>query len=430
MMAFVSLSVAAQEGPKIASAKIAMDRGDLVEAKKYTDQADSIIKAKSGAVDPKLVAKHLLYRGDVYNKLYNSSKKFSDLEFAFQAYADLIELEKSKPKYSKIAITESMPGVAASFITEAQTAYDAKDSKLALHLYQSAVDVRAHLGEVDTLTLSFLAALQNEAKNFAEAEKYYKKIIDLDYKGITWTGKLAENDRVATFPDKITLDYYVGLGKASEPTRTPSIDHEYYLQLLNMYLVAAATDKDPKTSAWYTQFDIEVKKAQAKYPTMDDFVKMELQSYIAREKFEEALSNLLASVAVNPSNSLFLYNIGFIYHQKKNDLAKGAEYYDRAIEADPNNTDALYMRGFMFIDASNKFIEKMNALSRSAADQKKYNELEKEKTNELKKAVPFFEKAYQLNPKDRATLEALREVYYKTGRSEDAARIANELKYL
>ncbi len=50
-----------------------------------------------------------------------------------------------------------------------------------------------------------------------------------------------------------------------------------------------------------------------------------------------------------------------------------------------------------------------------------------EKDAELAKALVFFEKAYGINAKDEATLQALREVYYKLGKYDDAKRIMNEI---
>jgi len=45
----------------------------------------------------------------------------------------------------------------------------------------------------------------------------------------------------------------------------------------------------------------------------------------------------------------------------------------------------------------------------------------------LANALVFFEKAYGIDPKDEATLQALREVYYKLGKYDDAKRIMEEM---
>jgi len=79
----------------------------------------------------------------------------------------------------------------------------------------------------------------------------------------------------------------------------------------------------------------------------------------------------------------------------------------------------------MHIDASNVVVEKMNDLPRNA--KKEYDKLNAEKDAELANALVFFEKAYGIDPKDEATLQALREVYYKLGKYDDAKRIMEEM---
>jgi hypothetical protein len=44
--------------------------------------------------------------------------------------------------------------------------------------------------------------------------------------------------------------------------------------------------------------------------------------------------------------------------------------------------------------------------------------------------LSYFERSYAIQPKDSATLEALREVYYKLSRYEDVKRVAAEIAEL
>jgi tetratricopeptide (TPR) repeat protein len=168
--------------------------------------------------------------------------------------------------------------------------------------------------------------------------------------------------------------------------------------------------------------------ARSRFPKNDDLLKMQLQAYLDKEDYDGALSNLEEALVSDPSNALYLYNAGFIYHQKKKDESKGREYYTRAMEADNKYLDAIYMLGLMHIDQSNVVVEKINKLGRS--EKTKYNNYTKEKNDELTKALSFFEKAYVINSKDEATLEALKEVYYKLGKYDDAKRIMSELSEL
>ncbi|MEY2998668.1 MAG: hypothetical protein RLZZ02_477, partial [Bacteroidota bacterium] len=66
----MSISMFAQ-APSVSSAKIAMDRGDLAEAKRYIDEAAGIINDQPVETrNVKLMPKYYAYRGQVYYKLF------------------------------------------------------------------------------------------------------------------------------------------------------------------------------------------------------------------------------------------------------------------------------------------------------------------------------------------------------------------------
>ncbi len=415
----LSISMFAQ-APSVSSAKIAMDRGDLTEAKKYIDEATGIIEAQPAAEqNPKLMPKYYAYRGQVYYKLFQDEAltKPEYLDEAAKSFADCIafEAESKKKRYSKEA-EELLPYIASDYITIAEdNNFNKNNKEAAITAYESAYKLRMQLGTMDTLTLSYIGYLSQDIKNYARAEEVYKSLIQMDFKNIMWTGILLEDGNRYPFPDKKTLDFYITTERAAEPKRSESIAHEFYVQLLWVY---SETDQQEA-------YDALMKVARAKFPSNDNLLKMELQTFLDKEDFDGALANLEEALVSDPKNALYLYNAGFIYHQKKKDAAKGREYYVAAMEADANYLDAVYMLGLMHIDESNVVVEKMNALPRNA--KKEYDKLNGEKDAELAKALVFFEKAYAINAKDEATLQALREVYYKLGKYDDAKRIMEEM---
>ena len=69
------------------------------------------------------------------------------------------------------------------------------------------------------------------------------------------------------------------------------------------------------------------------------------------------------------------------------------------------------MSGVVYYDKGKAALDEMNQLGMSKADQKKYEELKKVKTEQFEKSLPYFEKAYELNPTDLETVKALWETY-------------------
>ncbi len=415
---FAAFAAHAQDGPTISSAKIALNAGDLVEAKKYIDEAKASIDAiASEARNPKLMPKYFLYRGDIYYALFSdpSSKSMETLNEAAAAYGDLLDYETKLGKVKLgVAAQEKLPLLAQAYVQMAEDFnFNQNDKKSAIQAYESAIATRGKLGQLDTTNISYLAYLSAEIGDKVKAEELFKRLIQLDYKGIQWTAVLAEDGKRYPFPDKATLDMYLKLEKASDAQRSESIQVDFYVRLLFMYIEA-------KRSA---DFDLLVAEARTKFPNNDDLLKLELQAYLDREDFKGAISKLEEALIKEPGNPLYLYNAGFLHHQKLKNIPKGIEYYQKAIDSDANYVDAIYMLGLVYIDESNKYVEQINGLPRNAT-QKQFDELDKKKSAELQKSLTFFERAYILNPKDSSTLEALREVYYKLGKYEDVKRIA------
>ena len=423
---FLSFSSIAQ-APSVSSAKIAFDRGDLVEAKKYIDEASAKISGLSeqelneGRI-PKLLPKFYLYRGNIYMALYTSPENTKNeyLDVVKESYNKCIEVEKKtgKKRYSKDAITR-LPGLGSDYVKLAENLnFNEGDKAAAIRAYESAFSIREYVGVLDTMTLSYIGFLSQDNKDFKKAREIYEKLIQLDYKNITWSGILVEDGKRYPFPDKNTLDSYVSSERATDPKRSESTQHEIYIQLL--WVLRELEEIE--------EYDRMLIVARNTFPKNDDLLKMQLQAYLDKEDYDGALSNLEEALTTDTTNALYLYNAGFIYHQKKKDNSKGREYYTRAMEADDKYLDAIYMLGLMHIDQSNVVVEKINKLGRS--EKTKYNKYTKEKNDELAKALTFFEKAYGINSKDEATLEALKEVYYKLGKYDDAKRIMSELSEL
>ena len=421
---FAAFTAQAQDGPTISSAKIALNAGDLVEAKKYIDEAKASIDAiASEARNPKLMPKYFLYRGDIYYALFSdpSSKNMETLNEAAAAYSDLLDYETKLGKIKLgLAAQEKLPLLAQAYVQIAEDYnFNQNDKKSAIQAYESAIATRGKLGQLDTTNISYLAYLSAEVGDKVKAEELFKRLIQLDYKGIQWTAVLAEDGKRYPFPDKATLDMYLKLEKASDAQRSESIQVDFYVRLLFMYIEA-------KRSA---DFDLLVAEARTKFPSNDDLLKLELQAYLDREDFKGAIAKLEEALIKEPGNPLYLYNAGFLHHQKLKNIPKGIEYYQKAIDSDANYVDAIYMLGLVYIDESNKYVEQINGLPRNAT-QKQFDELDKKKNAELQKSLTFFERAYVLNPKDSSTLEALREVYYKLGKYEDVKRIAAAISEL
>ena len=274
----LSLSSAAQ-APSVSSAKIAFDRGDLVEAKKYIDEASAKISGLSeqelneGRI-PKLLPKFYLYRGNIYMALYTSPENTKNeyLDVVKESYNKCIEVEKKtgKKRYSKDAITR-LPGLGSDYVKLAENLnFNEGDKAGAIKAYESAFSIREYVGVLDTMTLSYIGFLSQDNKDFKKAREIYEKLIQLDYKNITWSGILVEDGKRYPFPDKNTLDSYVSSERATDPKRSESTQHEIYIQLL--WVLRELEEIE--------EYDRMLIVARNTFPKNDDLLKMQLQAYL------------------------------------------------------------------------------------------------------------------------------------------------------
>ena len=68
-----------------------------------------------------------------------------------------------------------------------------------------------------------------------------------------------------------------------------------------------------------------------------------------KNQIDEALSNLIKIVDIDPSHSNAFNNIGIIYYQKK-EYDKAISNYEKAIEINPNHKEALNNLGIVLKD--------------------------------------------------------------------------------
>lgn len=126
------------------------------------------------------------------------------------------------------------------------------------------------------------------------------------------------------------------------------------------------------------------------------------------ERHDKALEYALVAISNDP-NSAILHNVaGFIYERSPNGIAKAEEHYKKSIEIDGENAETQSNLGRIFYNQGVAQLDIANEI----ADVKKYTE-EKEKAKSFfRKAMPYYEKAFELNAETLETKIALRGIYY------------------
>ncbi len=147
--------------------------------------------------------------------------------------------------------------------------------------------------------------------------------------------------------------------------------------------------------------------------------------YLNANKVDDAMRYLDIAISQDPKNSSYYFARGTLYDKlQKTDEATAS--YLKAIEYKDDYFDAYYNLGALYYNKGVKQVDVANAVPSNQPE--KYEE-EKEKADiEFKKAIPYMEKAHEINPTDKFTMESLKTLYYRLKMLDKHAEIIEKMK--
>jgi tetratricopeptide (TPR) repeat protein len=232
-------------------------------------------------------------------------------------------------------------------------------------------------------------------------------------------------------PDDTTAYFYAGVSaNADDNIQLAKSFMETYLKnggnMVEAYYVIAQAYvmAEQKEKALET-----VRIARTKHPSNTELPKLEIQYLLELNRINEAMEGLEKAVQVEPNNFILNYYLAYTYFVSGNyESAKASA--QRALQIDPKSFDAQVLLAKCFFIDAEKIKKEMAALGISEADRKKKFELDKIYVEKLKIALPYWEKAEQLNPSDSEVLDALFLIYTDLDMQAQVKRIEKRYKEL
>ena len=251
-------------------------------------------------------------------------------------------------------------------------------------------------------------------KDFKKSMDFFDQIIEITDLGGIWpmkkepTGIVKEGD----VPDStyIQSNFYAAvaayqLGDPKEAVRTMErssyVDYQRndIFQLLSeQYLANEDTVNYEKT----------LERGLAVFPSEPFYTHHLVNLYTNANKNEKALEYLNMAIKLDP-NDAQLHLVSGRVNEFLDNLSEAEENYLKSVELDGENPEGLFNLGGLYFNQGANYLDEISNIN----DIKKYNE-EKEKVYEFfRKALPYFEKAYELKPDMSAQLPStLRNIYY------------------
>jgi len=393
----ISVATFAQKD-QIKAAEKALKGGNSQEAVTILQAAES---ASATAPDAEK-AQFFFVKGNAYLDLANKKVDTDkNLSLAAKAYQDLISVEKAsgKMKFSTQAAT-SITDIKFKLINAAIA-----DSKIDKHADSAKKLYDAYLlDKKDTLNLYYAASTYVNAKNYDEALKLYEELKTLNYSG-KGTSYLAVN-KLSGEEDLFTTaaerDRMVKLGTHEKPRTEviPSKRGEIYKNMA-LILVEKGKTEDAKKA---------IAAARVANPEDTSLILTEANLYLETKDFDTYKKLIAEVLEKNPNDADLIFNLGVISANAKNQ-AEAEKYYKKVIEINPKYINAYINLAALKLENEKQIIDEMNKLGTSPKDMKRYEVLKKQREDLFRSAVPFLQKAVELDPKNTDVVKTLLNVY-------------------
>ncbi len=304
------------------------------------------------------------------------------------------------PAYTADIIGVRFPIMSNRFLNQGVEQYQGKDFEKSYESFGKSVALAQMGGRIDTLGIYYAAISAEKSNKKKEAKELYIVLITLKYFGEKEAiGAICNDGTTSNATDNGACSKHGGVKEwiLSEYGYGPKI-HAYLSQLYK-----EEGDKEKANEI--------IKQGRTQYPNDKGLIIEELDYYLQSGKNQEALTNLNLAIEKDPNNHLLHYAQGTILDKMgENDKAEAS--YKKAIELSPEYFDANYNLGAMYFNKGVEWNNKANDLPLN--EKKKYQEYSKNAEDQFKNALPYLEKAHQINPADVDVAKPLLKIYQMT----------------
>lgn len=357
------------------------EKQELINAKDAIDQA---IMDESTSTEPKT----WFYKGWIEQLIYQDtslSLKYPEAIIeAGNAYLKSLELAndpEAKKFRQKSDLIEKMGYAAGQLHNSGGNRYDQKDLGGAYKSFLTSLEI--------------VEALKKEG----EAEKLPMDPNNTRFLAAISADQLGKDDEAAKYFEELIANGY---------------DNVYiYKGLANIYTAKGEGDKGMEI----------LKKGSAAYPQDVSLTIDMINIYLQTGREAEGIDAMKKAIELEPDNAQLYFVLANTYGKLDNETEELA-YYEKAIEVDPTYADAYNNLGAYYLDEANIYIEKMNDPSISDDE---YNSLDKKRTENLDKALPYLEKAHELKPESLEIMDVLKTIYAKLGMYDKSKEIKNKM---
>lgn len=151
-----------------------------------------------------------------------------------------------------------------------------------------------------------------------------------------------------------------------------------------------------------------LQEATAKFPNEPWFLQNLINHYIYSGQTAEAITYLNQAIEREPNMVQYYTILGRIYNDAK-DFDKANEIYTKARNIDANSADAWAGLGYVLMDKASKTQDELDPRLSGKA----YDAALKEINKMYREAIPYFEKAHELDPENTFYARNLKSIFFR-----------------
>ena len=385
-----------------------LDRGNFEKAFAALTAAASFMDA----MDDKQKSQYYLYESMLFFK--NGSTTAVDLN---QSVAALEKVTSSAVGQEK---ANHLQKLLNHLLTKGSDLVSSNNYSTASDYFSNAYK----LSQKDTLYLYYAASSSVNAQQYDKSLAMYEKLKSLGFTGIEkqYFAVNKETNKEESFDSKVLRDISVKSKSHINPTEK-NTKSKYPEIIKNMALIYNQRGETEKALE-------AMREARDENPDDLNLVLTEANVHYTMGNIQKFKELLEYATGKDPENAELQYNLGVIAAEAK-DVVNAKKYYQRAVELDPNYTNAYINLAALILGQEESIIDEMNNLGTSAADDRRYDELREERKQLYYEAIPYLEKALVADPSNVQAAKTLSNIFSATGddaKAKEYRDLANSLE--
>ena len=261
-----------------------------------------------------------------------------------------------------------------------------------------------HLDKKDPSNLYNASVLAVQAKDYDGALKYYEELKNINYTGegtnfIAVNKASGKEENFASDADRKNA-LKIGTHEKPRDEKIPSKRGEIFKNYASILLEKGRVDEAKKA----------LTDARALNPEDTDLILAEANLYYEAKDLVAYKKLINEVLAKKPNDSDLYFNLGVV-STNTGEIEDAKKYYEKAIAINPKYFNAYNNLGALYLLGDDKIVKEMNSLGMTPKESKRYDELKAKRQKMFSGAIPYFEKALELEPTNEGVKSILLNSY-------------------